>query len=282
MDYLFRGIARDEKVRILGIDASESVCNICKAHQTLPLTTVALGRFLLAGAMLGALEKDGNGVTLKIDSDGVAGGFFMQATQYGSIRGYVNNAQGELTLNEGEISLESVVGRNGILSVSKLLDDGQEFTSNVILMGADIIKDIAYYFFTSEQIPTILNLQIDLDESGNVKDAKGYLIQLLTGYDEEDLQYLENLKLERIENIEKEISKIFPDFTKLETIKVKDSCNCSKERYTNNLKLLSLEDLEDLAQEDIEIVCQFCAKKYIFTPDELKEIINKKLKKRSN
>ena len=53
MDYLFRGLAREKKVRILAIDAKDSVANICKQHATLPLTTVAFSRFLLAGAILG-------------------------------------------------------------------------------------------------------------------------------------------------------------------------------------------------------------------------------------
>lgn len=272
MDYLFRGLAREKKVRILAIDAKDSVGNICKQHATLPLTTVAFSRFLLAGAIMGCLEKNNQGITMQINSDGAMKSMFMQASSNGLIRGYVSVSDGDLSLDEKDLCIENIVGRNGILSVTKTIDSENSFTSDVILTESNITKDIAYFFFTSEQIPTIIDLQVNLDTEGNVESAKGYLIQLLTGYDESDVEFLEKLKLEKINNLEDNIKMMFNDFEKLEQIQIKDVCDCSKEKFRNGLATLPNGDLEELSKEDVEVVCQFCQKVYTFTSEEIKSL----------
>lgn len=274
MDYIFRGLGRNQKVRIFGIDAGESISSICKKHETLPLTTIAFARFLLAGAIIGSLEKNGVGVTLQINSDGPIKSLFMQATSDGFVRGYVSNPHADLELKDGEYKIENVVGQNGILSVTKVNNEGMDFTSDVILAKSDISQDIAYYFFTSEQIPTIIDLQVHLDDNGNVSSAKGYLIQLITGYDEEDVTFLENLKLENITDLEGNIKAMFEDFVKLEELEIKEFCDCSRNRFEEGLSTLSDADLKELANEEsIEVVCEFCKNKYTFTSDDLNNII---------
>ena len=268
MDYLFRGIAKQKKVRILGIDATNSISKIVAAHETLPLTTVAFAKFLLGGTIIGALEKNNNGITMQINSDGPIKSLFMQATSNGLIRGYVSNPGGDLELKENEYSINKVIGENGILSVTKIVDGEHDFTSDVILTASDISQDIAYYFFASEQIPTIINLQVELDDNGTIKEAKGYLIQLLTGYEKEDVEDLEKIKQKRITNLEDNIKEMFDDFEKLEELEVRDICDCSKERFLTRLTTLPDEDLKDLAGEDIEVICQFCKSKFIFTKEK--------------
>lgn len=283
MDYIFRGLGRNQKIRILGIDAKESVTSICNKHQTLPLTTIAFARFLLAGAVIGSLEKNGVGVTLQINSDGPIKNLFMQATSDGYIRGYVSNPQADLSLNDGEYKIENVVGQNGILSVTKVNNEGVDFTSDVILAKSDISQDIAYYFFTSEQIPTIINLSVTLDDDGKVNSAKGYLIQLITGYEEEDVEFLEKLKLENITDLEDNIKSMFNDFVKLEEMEIKEFCDCSRNRFEGGLATLSDFDLKDLANEDnIEVVCEFCKSKYIFTKEDLNDILENRKKSLDN
>ena len=274
MDYIFRGLGRDKKVRIFGIDAKESISTICKHQETLPITTIAFARFLLAGAIIGALEKNGVGITLQINSDGPIKSLFMQATSDGYIRGYVSNPNADLEIKDEVYTVQNVVGNNGVLSVTKVNEEGVDFTSDVILAKSDISQDIAYYFFASEQIPTIIDLHVTLDENGNVDCAKGYLIQLITGYEEEDVVFLENLKLENITNVEENIKTMFEDFEKLEEMEIKDFCDCSRNRFEGGLATLSDFDLKDLtSEENIEVVCQFCKSKYIFTKEDIESII---------
>lgn len=272
MNYLFRGLARSDRARVLAIDATTSIARVCAQHDTLPLTTVAFARFLLAGVIIGCLEKDTQGITMQINSDGPIKSLFMQSSCNGLFRGYVGKNDGDLSLNENEFSVESVVGRNGILSITKTIDGEHNFTSDVILTESNITKDIAYYFFTSEQIPTILDLQVTLDEDGKVNSAKGLLIQLITGYEESDVEFLEGLKIPTLGNLEENVNELFVDFKKLDTIKVKDICDCSKERFLSRLATLPDSDLEELSSEDIEVVCHFCQKVYKFTKEDIKDL----------
>ena len=274
MDFLFRGLARNNKVRVLAIDAKESVSRVCLQHETLPLTSVAFARFLRAGIIMGCLEKESQGITMQIKSDGPIKNMFMQASSNGLFRGYVGKSDGDLTLNESDLCVENVIGRNGILSVTKTIDMDHNFTSDVILTASNITKDIAYYYFTSEQIPTIIDLQVALDDEGKISSAKGCLIQLLTGYEENDVEFLENLQLPTLDNLENNIKSLFEDFQKLEEININDVCDCSKERFLNRLATLPDSDLEDLANEDIEIVCHFCKKIYNIGKEEIKTIRN--------
>ena len=52
-------------------------------------------------------------------------------------------------------------------------------------------------------------------------------------------------------------------------------CDCSKEHMKEALISIGREELEDILKTDkkAEIVCHFCNKKYIFTEQELKEIL---------
>ena len=272
MDYLFRGLARNDRVRVFGIDAKESISRVCLQHDTLPLTTVAFARFLLAGIIMGCLEKQTQGITMQINSDGPIKSLFLQASANGLFRGYVGKSDGDLSLNEENLSVEKLVGDNGILSVTKTVDSENNFTSDVILTESNITKDIAYYFFTSEQIPTIIDLQVTLNDEGKVNSAKGCLIQLLTGYEEEDVVFLENLKLPTLDNLEENMKSVFTDFKKLDQVEVRDICDCSKERFLNSLATLSNQDLDELSNEDIEVVCQFCQKVYNFTKEEIEQL----------
>lgn len=272
MDYLFRGLARNDRVRVLAIDAKESIARVCQQHDTLPLTTVAFARFLLAGIIMGCLEKQTQGITMQINSDGPIKSLFMQASANGLFRGYVGKNDGDLSLSDAELSIENLIGNNGILSVTKTIDSENSFTSDVILMESNITKDIAYYFFTSEQIPTIIDLQVTLDDEGKVNSAKGCFIQLLTGYEEEDIVFLEGLKLPTLDNLEENMKSLFEDFKCLEQIEVRDICDCSKERFLNSLATLSNQDLEELSNEDVEVVCHFCQKVYSFTKEEINQL----------
>lgn len=52
-------------------------------------------------------------------------------------------------------------------------------------------------------------------------------------------------------------------------------CNCSKKRMANGLQSIGKEQLEIILREDekAEIVCNFCGKRYFFSKNELKELL---------
>ena len=279
MDYLIRGMARNDKVRIIGCDCKETINLICKKHGTYPVATIALGRFLCATLMMGAMVKDSQTITCVINGGGSLGTLFSQSNSNGDVRGFVSNPDVDLPLVNNKWDIESAVGIDGVLTVIKSFDEKKNFSSQVKLIKGDISSDIAMYFFESEQLPTIVNLNIDLDKEGNISNAKGYIIQLMTGYEESDVEYLENMQLASLDkDIDDVVLAMFDDFKKLENTSVNFACDCSKEKFEEGLKSLKKEDLQEIFDEQgyIETMCNFCSEKYIFEKDEVEKLINEK------
>ena len=279
MDYLIRGMARNDKIRIIGCDCKDTIGLICSKHECYPIATIALGRFLCANLMMGAMLKDSQTITSLLNGEGDLGTLFAQTNARGEIRGFVANPQVDLPLVNNKWDIEGAVGNKGILTVIKNFDEESSFSSQVEVTSGDIASDIAKYFFESEQLPTIVNLNIELDKEGKVENARGYLIQLMTGYDEEDVTFLENLTLASLDkNIDEVVLRMFADFKKLENTGVKFICDCSKEKFEKGLKTLKKEDLKEILEEEghIETMCNFCSEKYEFSKDEILKIIEEK------
>ena len=198
MDYLVRGMAREDRVRIIGCECKDTVDLICKKHGTYPIATIALGRFLCSNLMMGAMLKDQQTITCILNGNGKLGTIFGQANARGEVRGFVGDPCVDLPLVDGKWDIEKAVGNDGVLNIIKNFDEDKSFSSQVPVSSGDIASIIATYFFNSEQLPTIVNLGVELEKDGSVKSAKGYIIQLMTGYKEEDVEYLENLTLSKV------------------------------------------------------------------------------------
>lgn len=276
MDYLVRGMAREDNVRIIGCECTDAVDLICKKHGAYPIATITLGRFLCATLMMGAMLKDKQTITSILNGNGKLGTIFAQANARGEVRGFVGDPCVDLPLVDNKWDVEGAIGNEGILNIIKNFDEEKSFSSQVSINSGDIANIIATYFFNSEQIPTIVNLGVELDKEGCVRSARGYIIQLMTGYREEDIEYLENLTLSNLDkNVDECIKDMFSDFKRLENIPVKFACDCSKEKFEKGLKALNKEELKQILEEEgkIEAVCNFCSDKYLFNEEEIKKII---------
>ena len=276
MDYIIRGMARNDKIRIIGCDCKDTVDLICKQHGCYPISTIALGRFLSITAMMGAMVKDEQTITTVLNGGGEIGTLFAQANTKGEVRGFVSNPNVDLPLVDNKWDIEGAVGYNGILTVIKSFNEENSFSSQVEIQSGDIASNFAVYFYDSDQLPTIVNVSVELDKEGNVKTSKGYIIQLMTGYEEEDVKFLEELKLAGFDkNIDDVVLEMFADFKKLENSGVKFVCDCSKEKFENGLKTLKKEELKEILDTDghIETMCNFCSKKYDFSKEEIEKII---------
>lgn len=276
MDYLVRGMAREDRIRIIGCDCKDTVDLICKKHGAYPIATITLGRFLCATLIMGAMLKDKQSITCLINGNGKLGTIFAQANARGEVRGFVSDPYVDLPLVDDKWDIESAVGSEGMLTVIKTFDENKSFSSQVALKSGDIAEDIATYFFNSEQLPTIVNVGVELDKEGNVKSARGYIIQLMTGYREEDIEYLEKLNLASLDkDIDKCIVEMFDDFKRLENTGVSFVCDCNKEKFEKGLRSLNKDELKQILEEEgkIEAVCNFCSEKYVFEKDEIEGLL---------
>ena len=290
MGILKRAIAKDASVVATAVDATDIVAEIEKIHQTSAVVTAALGRLSIAASMMGYdLKNENDTVTLRVKGGGPAGMLVAVADSRGNVKADVDQPVVELPLNaKGKLDVGGAVGTDGTLSVVKDLGLKEPYVGSVELLGGEIAEDLASYFVESEQIPTACGLGVLVDRDRSVLRAGGYLIQLLPGAPDGVIDRLEkgimaagpvtNLLMEN-DDPESLLRRVMADFELeiLETVPVEYRCYCSRERMAAALVSLGRKQLAELAEDPngIELTCQFCDSRQRFTPEEIRELLEK-------
>ena len=286
-DYIVRATAAENQIRAFAITSKELVEQSRIYHNTSPVITAAMGRLLTGGSMMGVMMKGEKDVlTLQIKCSGQAKGLTVTADSKGNVKGYPQvpdvmlppNAKGKLDVG-GAVDL-------GVLSVIKDMGLKEPYVGQVQLQTGEIADDLTYYFATSEQVPSAVGLGVLMNKDNTVKQAGGFIIQLMPYTDEEVIEKLEK-KVAEVTSVtdlleqgatpETLLEQILGEFGVEinETIPVQYHCDCSKERVTRAIASIGRKDIQEMIDdnEPIEVNCQFCDKHYIFTTEELKEII---------
>ena len=285
-DYMVRATAANAQIRAFACTTRETVETARASHNTSPVVTAALGRLLSAGAMMGSMLKgDDELITLQIKGDGPIGGLTVTADMNGHVKGYANVPDVILPANaQGKLDVGGAVGA-GVLSVIRDMGLKDPYVGQTELQTGEIAEDLTYYFATSEQIPSAVGLGVLMNKDNTVKQAGGFIIQLMPFTSDEIIDKLEKriaeidsvtMMLERgmtPEDILKEILGDF-DLTITDEIPAAFVCDCSKERVARALSTISKKDMDSIINdgESIEVKCQFCNKAYNFDIDELKEL----------
>ena len=174
----------------------------------------------------------------------------------------------------------------GVLSVIKDIGLKEPYVGQTILVTGEIAEDLTYYFATSEQVPSTVALGVLMKKDNTVKQAGGFIIQLMPGAADEVIDKLEK-RISEISSITAMLDKdmspedilgfVLGDFD----LKLNDrmeccfECDCTRERVSKALISVGKEELQSMIDEgkDVELQCHFCSKKYTFTPDELRSLL---------
>ncbi len=293
MGKLIRCITNEGAVMAVCADTTDIVAKAEEYHKTSAVVTAALGRLLTATSMMGNMLKGAdNSLTVRVQGDGPAGTLVAASDFDGNVRGYVTNPVVELPLNEkGKLDVGGAVG-GGTLFIIKDLGLKEPYVGQVPLTTGEIAEDITAYYAISEQIPTVCALGVLVNPDLTVKSAGGFIIQLLPGAVDSDIEKLED-GVNGLEPVTKMLSdgktpldilklalKNF-EFEVLYEQEVEYKCKCSRARTEAAFKSIGKEDIEEMiaSGEDQEVVCHFCNKRYIFTPEELKKLLKNKSEK---
>lgn len=284
-----KAMTTDGFVRAMALDSTDIVERAREIHTLSPVCSAALGRTLTAASMMGIeLKGEEASLTLQFSGDGPAGGIVCVSDSEGNVRGYIGNPQVDLPLNSaGKLDVAKAVGR-GTMSVIKDLGLKEPYIGRAPIVSGEIAEDVTNYFATSEQIPTVCALGVLVDRDYTIKAAGGYLIQLMPGFDESVIDRVEGgvFTARSISEMislgftpEEVLREVLPGFELefLEEGEREYRCTCSEERITKALISLGREELKKLAEgeEKIEVGCQFCEKKYVFTADEILRLVEK-------
>ena len=288
-DYIVRATAADANIRAFAVTSREMVETAREDHMTTPVMTAALGRLLSAGAMMGAMMKgDKDIITLQIQCSGPAKGLTVTADSHGNVKGFAINPQVELPLNAaGKLDVGGALDL-GILTVIKDMGLKEPYSGQCELKTGEIAEDLTYYFATSEQTPSSVALGVLMERDNTVKQAGGFILQMMPGASEEVISALEK-RLGEITSItalldagntpEMILEHILGDFGLeiLDKLPTAFSCNCSEERIEKALISVGKQELQSMIEDGktIEVNCHFCNKNYTFDVDELKDILEK-------
>lgn len=275
-------------IRAFAAVTTDTVETARQAHNTSPVATAALGRLMTGAVMMGAdMKNEMDLVTVRISCDGPIGGLLVTADRNGHVKGYVQNPGVMLPANEkGKLDVGGALGL-GVLTVIKDIGLKEPYTGDTILVSGEIAEDLTYYFATSEQVPSSVALGVLMNRENTVRAAGGFIVQLMPGCPEETAAKLEET-LNGLESVtsmldsgmtpEDILMRILGDMEpdiKEEQTAVSFTCSCSRERVQKALISTGREEMAQMAEEgkDVELCCQFCGKKYTFTPEEIRSFI---------
>ena len=254
-------------------------------HEMSPIATVALGRLLTGGAMMGTMMKnDSDVVTIQIKGNGPIGAMTVTADSKGRVKGFVANPQVMLPLKDGKLDIAGALGL-GVLSVIKDIGLREPYVGDTILVTSEIADDLTYYFATSEQVPSSVGLGVLMNKDNTVEQAGGFIIQLMPDAKEETIEKLE-ARIKEVKSVtqlleegmtpEEILEHILGDMGLeiLDKTPTEFYCNCSKERVAMAIMSVGKDEIDQMIEEGnpIEVKCHFCNTAYNFSIDELKHL----------
>lgn len=290
MGKIVRTISADASVVATAFDAKDVVAEIERIHKPSAVVTAALGRLSIAASLIGmGLKNKEDTVTVRMNGNGPCGTLIAVADSLGNVKSYVGNPIVEIPLNNlGKLDVKGAVGTEGTLTVIKDLGLREPYTGQIPIVSGEIAEDIATYFAISEQIPTVCGLGVLVNPDLTVAAAGGYLIQLLPFADEKVIDIIEN-NIKSLPSVTEMFSsgvtveemalKVLDGLTPnvLDDFSAEYKCDCSKERVERALISIGRDDLREMAAENdnTEVCCHFCDKKYSFSSEELIALSNR-------
>lgn len=295
-DYILRGTAAADSIRIFAMTSKEMVQKAHDAHNTTNVATAALGRLLTGGAIMGSMLKNTADVlTIQVGCAGPIKGLTVTANpstlpggrEKINVKGYCINPNVDLPLRQdGKLDVGGALGA-GILTVIKDMGLKEPFSGQTELVTGEIAEDLTYYFATSEQTPTAVALGVLMEnEGGIVKCAGGLIVQLLPFAEEEVIAKLED-KISHMEPVtamlnrgmtpEDICNELFGDMDLRinERVEAEFKCDCSKERVSKAILSIDRKEIVSMIEDGkpVEVNCHFCNTSYNFSVDDLKDIL---------
>ena len=174
----------------------------------------------------------------------------------------------------------------GVLRVIKDMGLKEPYVGQTELQSGEIAEDLTYYFATSEQVPSSVGLGVLMEKDNTVKQAGGFIIQLMPFTEEAVIGQLEK-NLAEFSTVTKVLDEgktpeemlqmllagMDPVITEQSPCGFR--CDCSRHRVEKAIISIGKKDIQDMIDDgqEIEVNCHFCNTAYKFSVEELKGLL---------
>lgn len=273
------------QARAILIESTAMVQQAMDTHRLSRIATAALGRTITCAAMMGSmLKNDSESVSVQIKGGGPIGTVLAVAHGNLDVKGYVDNPGVELPRSGRKLPVGVAVGKDGKMTVIKDLGLKEPYVGQVNLVSGEIAEDFAMYFTASEQTPSLVSLGVLVDDE-RVISAGGLIIQMLPNATEAAIASVEQsagmfmdisatMQEYHLEGaVNQLLLHLEPEVLEKKTPRYR--CDCSRERIERVLVSLGAAELEDMieTQQGAQVDCHFCNKRYKFTAQELRLLL---------
>lgn len=283
-DKIIRATAGNGMIKMAVVTARDTVERAREIHSCSPTASAVLGRALCAASIMGEMMKEEHAsLTIRINGGGPIGSVVAVSDSEGYVRGYVSDPSVDLPLrSDGKLNVGAAVGKDGMFTVSRDIGLKEPYIGSTELVSGEIAEDLTSYLLESEQVPSACALGVLVDTDRTIKAAGGFIVQLMPGASEELIGKLEDniFMMDQLTTIldEDGAEAVFGQVLKglehhiVGEVPVGYRCYCSRERVGEALRCIDRAELEEMiaSGSDCEVSCQFCDKKYVFTPEDLK------------
>ena len=287
-DYIVNAITSNGAIRVVAADTTELCNRDQEIHKMSPTAAAALGRTLTAAAIMGSMLKStDDSLTIQLNGGGPIGKVVAVGDGNANVKGYVGNPLVDLPLNDkGKLDVGGAIGKYGMLGIIRDLGLKEPYVGQVPLVNGEVAEDLTQYYATSEQLPTAVALGVLVDVDYTIKAAGGFILQVLPGAYDEDIDNVEKTiasissVTEMLSNGKKPediVEQLLSDYEieYFDNVPTKYVCDCSRDRTDRALISLGKDELTKIIEEDgkAEITCHFCDNIYKYTKEELEQLL---------
>ncbi|MBQ7901403.1 MAG: Hsp33 family molecular chaperone HslO [Clostridia bacterium] len=287
-DYIIRAVSDTGSIRAFAAYTKNTVNTAQMYHKTSAVATAAVGRLLTAAAMMGAtLKGEEDIITIQTNGNGPIGRLIAVTDSKSRVKVCVGNPNVELPLNsQGKLDVGGAVGKNGYLTVITDLGLKEPYIGKIPLVSGEIGDDLTSYFAVSDQIPSAVGLGVLVDTDLSVKEAGGFIIQVMPGASDDEITILENnvakvksvtSLLDEGKTIEEILALVLDgiEYHITDNTPTEYYCNCSRERVEKTLITIGAKDLREIIETDgkAQLTCHFCDGVYDFDKEDLLRLL---------
>lgn len=288
MDELSSALLKDLDLRVIVVTCTQAAREAARRHKAARAAAGVLAQGLTASLLIGALQKEDTRINVQVECDGPVRGMFLDADNEGNVRGYVKHPFADVEVSSAEYRFRPILGNKGYISVLRDLGKGEHYRSAVELEAFELSADFERYFQSSDQVSSVVRLDVLGTPEEPLAHVAGVLVQTLPSGTQASLeevrarltrQFVPALRAQPEESAHALLKTLFdgPDVEMMARYPVQFKCRCSRERVLSALVTVGKPELEDMLATDkkASVTCEFCDETYNVSESELAELLRK-------